>query len=144
MNPTKKRIEEHPEDLEMLSQRAKKMWANEDYRESRSGENHPMYGKKRSQESIAKAIATRKSHHFERTQKQIEALEKVHQNYVSKNKILTPVRCVELDIIYDNPTEAAKETGFNSNCIIRVCKNKRETYKGYHWEFVNEMGNNNC
>jgi len=144
MSESHKKLLEDPAEREKLSQYSKRVWANEDYRKSRSGENHHMYGKKLPEEWRRKISESGKGKHCERTPAQIRALEIVHQNYKPKNKILTPVRCIELNKIYDNPTVAANEFGVYTSCITRVCNGKRQTFAGYHWEyFENNNGENN-
>ena len=61
-----------------------------------------------------------------------------HKGLPSHRKNLIPVRCIELDIIYDNATEAGKALGFNGSNILQVCYGNRKTTHGYHWEFITE------
>lgn len=142
MSESHKKLLEDPIERLKLSQYSKAVWADENYRKSRSGKNHPMYGKKLSDEWRRKISEGEKGKHHERTLAQIKALEIVHQNYKPKNKILTPVRCIELNKIYENPTIAAEEFGVNTCCITRVCNGKRKTFAGYHWEYINDWENN--
>lgn len=46
------------------------------------------------------------------------------------------VRCIELDIVFDSITEAGEKTGVNFRNISSVCKGRRKTCGGYHWEYV--------
>lgn len=52
--------------------------------------------------------------------------------------ISKPVRCVELDIIYDSGAAAARELGLDASHISKVCRGKANTTGGYHFEFVQE------
>lgn len=47
-----------------------------------------------------------------------------------------PVRCVETGVEYPSSCEAARLTGINGNHIGEVCRRKRKTAGGFHWEFV--------
>lgn len=46
------------------------------------------------------------------------------------------VRCIELDVVFDSITEAGEKMGINFHNISAVCKGKRKTCGGYHWEYV--------
>lgn len=46
------------------------------------------------------------------------------------------VRCIELNIVFNSITEAGEKLGINFSNISAVCKGKRETCGGYHWEYV--------
>lgn len=52
--------------------------------------------------------------------------------------ISKPVRCIELDIIYDSGAAAARELGLDASHISKVCRGKANTTGGYHFEFVQE------
>ena len=82
-----------------------------------SGENHPMYGRKHSE----------------------EAKEKMRQAGIgrpSSRKNLTPVLCVELNTIFENATEAGKKLNLDSSAILKCCRRERKTCGGYGWDFV--------
>jgi group I intron endonuclease len=82
-----------------------------------SGENHPMFGRKHSE----------------------EAKEKMRQAGIgrpSSRKNLTPVLCVEQEIIFDNATEAGKSLNLDSSAILKCCRGERKTCGGYRWSFV--------
>lgn len=53
--------------------------------------------------------------------------------------ISKPVRCVELNIIYDSGAAAARELGLDASHISKVCRGKANTTGGYHFEFVQEV-----
>lgn len=73
---------------------------------------------------------------------------------LSKQKInntynMTPVRCIETEIIYPTIHEASRQTGINVQNIFVCCKGfaynkrngytKRRTAGGYHWEYINDL-----
>jgi superfamily II DNA or RNA helicase len=55
-----------------------------------------------------------------------------------RNSLYKMVRCIETNIIYDTAAEAQRMTGVNSSSIGDVCRGKRKTAGGYHWEYVEE------
>lgn len=82
-----------------------------------SGENHPMFGRKHSE----------------------EAKEKMRQAGIgrpSSRKNLTPVFCVELDTAFENATEASKILHLDSGAILKCCRGERKTCGGYRWNFI--------
>ena len=82
-----------------------------------SGKNHPMYGRKHSE----------------------EAIEKMRQAGIgrpSSRKILTPVLCVELNTTFENATEASKVLNLDSSAILKCCRGERKTCGGYGWSFI--------
>jgi group I intron endonuclease len=82
-----------------------------------SGENHPMFGRKHSD----------------------EAIEKMRQAGIgrpSSRKILTPVLCIELNTVFENATDAGKKLNLDSSAILKCCRGERKTCGGYRWDFV--------
>lgn len=79
--------------------------------ESKRGENHPNFGKYRS-ESTKEKIA--------------ESLKK-------------PIKNKTLGIVYDSALAIEKEFGFNHSLIARVCRGKGTSAYGYEWEYVKEV-----
>lgn len=57
-----------------------------------------------------------------------------------RNPLYKRVRCIETMILYDTATEAQRKTGINNSSIGDVCRGKRKTAGGYHWEYVAEGG----
>lgn len=47
-----------------------------------------------------------------------------------------PVRCIELDIIFESIHMAAKFIGQSANSIVNCLKGKTHMAGGYHWEYV--------
>ena len=83
------------------------------------GEAHPMFGRRHTEDAIAKmrqAAIGRPSSRRNRQQ----------------------VYCVELDKIFEDATVVAKELSLDSGAILKCCKGERKTCGGYHWKFVNE------
>ena len=56
-----------------------------------------------------------------------------------------PVRCLELDIVFESATLAAKMLGFTPGHIGDVCNQKRTEAGGMHWEYIDSPlpGNTN-
>jgi group I intron endonuclease len=82
-----------------------------------SGKNHPMYGRKHSE----------------------EAKEKMRQAGIgrpSSRKNLTPVLCVGLNTVFENATEAGKKLNLDSGAILKCCRGERKTCGGYEWSFA--------
>ena len=75
--------------------------------DAKKGENHPNWGKHRSEETKKKISQSRKK----------------------------PIRNKTLDIIYDSAMTIEKELGFDHSLIARVCQGKRKTAYGYEWEY---------
>ena len=46
------------------------------------------------------------------------------------------VLCVETGVVYKSIREAAQMAYLNGDCICGVCKGKRKTAGGYHWEYA--------
>lgn len=105
---------------ELINERrnsAYKQWADPSIKEKILGKNNGMYGK----------------HHT------IQAKEKMSNAATgreSKQKIKIKVLCVELNKIFDSASDAAKEFGTQSCCILGVCRGERHTANGYHWKFL--------
>lgn len=82
-----------------------------------SGEKHPMYGRRHSE----------------------EAKERMRQASIgrpSARKNLNSVLCVSLNIIFENATEAGKKLQLDSSAILKCCRGERKTCGGYEWCFV--------
>ena len=82
-----------------------------------SGTKHPMYGKKHSEESK-------------------EKMRQAGLGRPSSRKNLTPVKCLELNIVFDNATEAGKTLNLDSSAILKCCRGERKTCGGYIWSFM--------
>ncbi len=60
----------------------------------------------------------------------------------AKNGCAYPVLCVETGKTYISLREASRDTGVNRSSIASCCKGKRESAKGYHFEYINKDNNN--
>ena len=96
-----------------------------------SGENNPMYGRKLSDEAIAKMVKASKTE---------EAIAKMKQNKVwysgKENPHAKKVMCIETQKVYDTLNDAAKDNGCNPTKISAVCHGKRNHTNNLHFEFV--------
>lgn len=82
-------------------------------------------GHKQSQETIEKRRLKLLGHKVN-----IEAMKKLSELKSKK------VKCIELNKVFRNIKQASKFINGNKH-ICDVCKGKRETAGGYHWEYVN-------
>lgn len=98
---------------------ALKQWSNPNIRKKICGENNGMYGKHHSEETLNK-------------------LRELGKSKKIVNKVIRSVFCVELNIVFNNAAEAARELNIHSSNILNVCKGKRQTAGGYHWRFFME------
>lgn len=48
------------------------------------------------------------------------------------------VKCIETGVIYESGREASRILGINKGNLGRVCRDKRGTAGGFHWEYVGE------
>lgn len=60
----------------------------------------------------------------------------VNQTY--KHHRLHPVRCIELNEVYESVTEAAKCFNITYSSISACCNRKQHTAGGYHWEYCDD------
>lgn len=51
-------------------------------------------------------------------------------------KLGKQVYCVELDRVFDSASQAARELDIDNSAISATCRGKYQTYKGYHWRYV--------
>lgn len=49
------------------------------------------------------------------------------------------VRCIDTGEVFSSITEAAKAIGAQGSKITTVCRGKRKTTGGYHWEYVDDL-----
>ena len=54
----------------------------------------------------------------------------------SAKKRSKPVYCIELNKIFDGARQAARELGLDNSSIIKCCKGKVKTHRGYHWKYA--------
>lgn len=122
--------------------------------ESRTGEGNWMYGKHHTEEAKKKMSAAKKgkpghpcSDYAKERARQAnlgkpkseetrKKLSESHKGQIAHNKNLRHVYCVELNKIFDTPSDAGKELGINSGNIIACCRHTRKTCGGYHWMYT--------
>lgn len=124
----KKYIEEHPEERQKRSERTKLVWSNDEYRKSRSGENHPLFGKRLSDEHRRKISEGNKGKGRPKSQPK-------EKKTTFGNCPL--IRCVENNKIYKTAEEAGRDLNIKTaGHICEVCKGKRKSCCGYHFEYI--------
>lgn len=124
--------------------------------ESQKGDKNPMFGKHHTEETKKKISENNKGktgHPITDAQREIcrqanlgkimsdETKDKISRANIGRipyNKNLHKVYCVELEIVFENATEAGKKLGINSGTIIACCKGTRKTCGGYHWSYYEE------
>lgn len=116
-------------------------------KKAQAGKNHPMYGKKHSEETKKKMSEKAKNRVFsEETRKKMSesGLKRFSDPdyYIEHHK--RPVRCKTTNKVYASVKEAALDVGLaNSSSIIRVCQGKGKiggklNGVGLEWEYLNE------
>lgn len=60
------------------------------------------------------------------------------KNNVKLRNLKKKVKCLESGVIYESCQDAMRKTGIANSSISNVCKGKRKTAGGYHWEYVEE------
>ena len=144
MSESQKELWKNSEHKEQKREFYIKAWANEEYKASRSGENHHFYGKHLSEEHRQKISNSSKGKIGRPLSKEHrEALRKSNLGQTPHNKNSTPVRCIELNLEFKDAITAGKELNIKSpNHVIDVCQGRRKTCGGYHFEFINNGENN--
>ena len=56
------------------------------------------------------------------------------KDYITKK--IQKILCIETEKIYNNASEAFRDTGVAACNILRVCKGERKTAGKYHWSFI--------
>lgn len=118
-----------------------------------SGKDHPMYGKRQSEEARKKmsdhwkeyysdqANYTHKGenatfygkHHTEESKKKIGAA-----NSGANHGLARKILCVETGEVFPTVKAAADSCGGRPQNISRVCRGGRPTMYGYHWKYADE------
>lgn len=122
-----------------LQQIAIDSWANDEYREKRCGENHPMYGKHLPKEWRDKISQGNKGKKVIRTQEQVDKWKETYKmnNHKPANRIDLPIECVETGMIFNDVTEAMKYYNASyRHSIMSVCTGVTKSYKGLHFKFA--------
>lgn len=59
-----------------------------------------------------------------------------NNNYGSRNqRVCKPVRCIELDRVFESVSQAAQEIGISISGISNCCRGRQKTTGGYHWKY---------
>lgn len=124
---------DNPEAREQLSERTKKLWENEEYRKKVTesnqkfyaehpdifkGENNPFYGKKHTEESLAKIKEAAKKRQKKLIQLDKDTLEELQ--------------------IFDGVKEAEKFLGVSHGWLSKAARQNKIAY-GYRWKFFEEV-----
>lgn len=116
------------------------------------GENNPMYGKKISEETKKKISESLEGHEVsEETKKKISESNKGkvksenHKNKLrdshEKKKVVQLSLNGEFIKVWEFTREPNKE-GFDHRHIIKCCKGKSKTHKGYKWMYYENYNRN--
>lgn len=116
--------------------------------DKRTGKNNPNYGKSIPdyQRKILSEKAKQRTgvknpfygkHHSDETKKKISEA-KLKQDLTGKRAHNSkPVRCIELNKIFESASLAAAWVGASSSTITNACRHGADFLsKGYHWEYV--------
>lgn len=60
------------------------------------------------------------------------------EEQLKPKKTIKKIQCIETKKIYNNATEASKETGVACCNILRVCQGKRKSAGKLHWQYYEE------
>lgn len=63
---------------------------------------------------------------------------KYDDNYIGHECKPKKILCVEAGVIYNSITDAANSVGVDRSTISKVCRGKRKTTGGYHWQYIDE------
>lgn len=121
---------DHPEALQQMSERTKKLWENEEYRRKvtesnkrfaqehpdlNKGQNNPMYGKHHTEEALTKIrahVATRKTKIVQLNKDTLEEIQ-----------------------VFDGIKDAEKALGVSHGWLSRAARTNKIAY-GYRWELI--------
>ena len=116
-----------------------------------AGENHPMYGKHKSEETKQKIRATQIGRPKNKTARlkmrdgakrrwaedNVAEREYYRRLYSGGNSVVARrVLCVETGVQYPAIRVAAEETGVGETSITRCCRGQRNTAGGFHWAYA--------
>lgn len=121
MSETHKELCKDEKNIEILKQIGLKIWADEEYRQSRSGENHPLYGKHLSEDIRKKISSSNKGKPKPpRTKEHCDAISKAKLGKEPPNKNTTPVKCIELNQIFKDAITAGKELNIKPELFMSI------------------------
>lgn len=99
--------------------------------ESIKGENHPMYGKSRSEETKRKLSETHKGKkHTDETKRKMS-----EQRKGSKSHNKKAVICLETKEVFWGAKEVEEKLGINKGKVGECCRGTRKTAGGFHWAY---------
>lgn len=118
------------------------LWTEEQklkMRERNLGDKNPNYNKPRTEETKkrigeANKISQLRKRHSKETKEKMS---------ISHKKDI-PILCIEQNIVYSCPSDAAIGIGLNSKKsghITEACKGRRKTAYGFHWVYINNDEN---
>lgn len=96
-----------------------------------AGENHPMYGKKHSEETKKKM-----SQNHRDVKKEKNPFYGDHRFAGKNHPNAKAVVCIETDTIYDTVSEAERQTGVPRSNIAKQIKGLIAHAGGYHWRYL--------
>ena len=81
--------------------------------------------------------ARQKAHQWQKENSELfKNIIRENQKKASKARKI-PVKCIEINIIYDSASDAAKAVNLaGPSHITAVCRGKRKTAGGYHWTYL--------
>ncbi len=130
------------ETREKISDAVKKHWSQltDEEREERSalfsGEKNAFYNKKHTEETKKKMREKKLGRKLSEEHKK-----KISDNNNQKKEVVRLTLKGEYIDSFKSPTDAETELAelnVSRNCIYRVCKKVRKTYKGYKWMYLEE------
>lgn len=68
-------------------------------------------------------------------------LSEEHKEKIRDSKKKKQVYCVQLDRVFAGVRIAAQELSLYYGNIIKCCQGKRKTIGGYHWQYLDEVKN---
>ena len=92
-----------------------------------AGDKNPFYGKHHSEEQKKKWSESRKGLKHVAPEKVVN---------IRKSHFKKTVMCIETGEIFDTIIKAAEKYNIKATHITRVCKGKRKSTGGYHWQYV--------
>lgn len=142
------------ETLFKISKASKELWKDPKHKEKmsiiRSGENNPNYGKVLSKkhkqilsECAKQRVGNKNSfygkHHSEETKRKVSEAKKAQNLIGSKNPQSKPVRCIELNKVFESASLAAQWVGASRSTITNACRHGADFLsQGYHWEYIDK------
>lgn len=96
---------------------------------SKSGSNHPLYGKHHSQQTKKKQSD---AHNGERSH-MFGKFGKLHHN---AKKVAQYTKDMQLVQVWDSLSDITRELGIGAGWIVQCCKGQKQTAKSFIWKYV--------